>query len=363
MAGKKGIAGAERLARRAQAGGTRGGQDKRADTFDRTGADSLGLWRDTYLESLLARNYSANTVEGRRYALKIFLGWAAERDVTRAAQVTRPMLEAYQRHRWKATRPDGRPMSWSTHHGQLGTLKDFFRWLTRQDVILHNPASELELPRPEYRLPAEALPRAEIERLLAVPAVADPLGVRDRAMLELFYSSGLRRTELCRAGLTEVNLERRTLTVRHGKGKKDRVVPLGERACHWLERYLVEVRPRLSLDQREPAFFLTGYGTAFNPDVVSRQVSAWMKAAGLPKKGSCHLLRHTCALHMLEGGADIRYIQQLLGHASLETTAIYTEISIKQLQEVHARCHPTGRAGPEPAGGLPNAEKTTSSPS
>ena len=339
--GAKGFAAVARLAHRPQA--QRGGQDKRADSFDRTGADALAVWRDTYLATLLARNYAESTVKLRRFALKVFLGWAAEREVTRASQVTRPMLEAYQRWRWKCTRPDGRPLGWSTHHGQLGTVKDFFRWLTRQDVLLHNPASELELPRPEYRLPAEALTRAEIERLLAVPNVADPLGVRDRAMLELFYSSGMRRTELCRAGLTEVNLERRTLTVRRGKGKKDRVVPFGERAGHWLERYLREVRPRLSLDLHEPAFFLTGYGTAFNPDVVTRQVSAWMKSAGLAKKGSCHLLRHTCATHMLEGGADIRYIQQLLGHASLETTAIYTAVSIRQLQEVHARCHPSSR--------------------
>lgn len=345
--GARGFAAVAGLAQRRP--GQRGGQDKQADPFDRSGVDSLAVWRDTYLESLLSRNYSESTVESRRYALKIFLSWAAERDVTRAGQVTRPILEAYQRHRWKCTRPDGRPMSWSTHHGQLGTLKDFFRWLTRQDVLLHNPASELELPRPEYRLPAEALTRAEIERLLAVPNVTDPLGVRDRAMLELFYSSGLRRAELCHVDLTEVNLERRTLTVRRGKGKKDRVVPFGLRACHWLERYLGEVRPRLSLDQREHACFLSSYGTAFSPDVVSRQVTAWIKAAGLTKKGSCHLLRHTCATHMLEGGADIRYIQQLLGHASLETTAIYTEVSIKQLQEVHARCHPGGELETRPA--------------
>ncbi len=350
--GAKGFAAVARLAQRPQA--RRGGQDKQADHFDRTGADALALWRDTYLESLLARNYSERTVESRRFALKVFLNWAAEREVTRAGQVTRPMLEAYQRWRWKCTRPDGRPLGWSTHHGQLGTVKHFFRWLTRQDVLLHNPASELELPRPEYRLPAAALSRAEVERLLGVPNVADPLGVRDRAMLELFYSSGLRRTELCHAGLTEMNLERRTLTVRRGKGKRDRVVPLGERACHWLERYLKEVRPRLSLDPHEPACFLTGYGTAFNPDVLSRQVSAWMKAAGLTRKGSCHLLRHTCATHMLEGGADIRYIQQLLGHESLETTAIYTEVSIRQLQEVHARCHPAGQS--ENAASVPSGK-------
>jgi integrase/recombinase XerD len=173
--------------------------------------------------------------------------------------------------------------------------------------------------------------------------VRDPLGVRDRALLELFYSTGIRRTELCRLDLPDLNPERRTLYVRQGKGKKDRIVPVGARALHWLERYLQEVRPRLSLDTRTQALFLTGYGGAFNPDVVSRMVSRWLKQAGVPRKGGCHTLRHACATHMLECGADIRFIQQLLGHANLDTTAIYTEVSIKQLQEVHARCHPAAK--------------------
>ena len=200
----------------------------------------------------------------------------------------------------------------------------------------------------EERLPTAALTLTQVVALLAVPNVADPLGVRDRAMLELFNSCGLRRAELCRLELTDLNPERRTLTIRRGKGKRDRVVPVGARAVAWVERYLQEVRPRLCLDTRTPALFLTGYGEAFNPDVLSRMVAGWMRAAGL--KGSCHLLRHTCATHMLEGGADIRYIQQLLGHEKLETTAIYTEVTIRQLQEVHARCHPSARpAAPVPA--------------
>jgi len=112
---------------------------------------------------------------------------------------------------------------------------------------------------------------------------------------------------------------------------------------------LKEVRPRLCLDTRTPALFLTGYGDAFNPDVLSRMVSAWLKQAGLKRKGCCHVLRHSCATHMLENGADIRFIQQLLGHEKLDTTAIYTEVSIKQLQEVHARCHPSAKqAAPAP---------------
>jgi integrase/recombinase XerD len=345
MAGPKGIAAVEHLARRARE--KRGGQEKHADSFDRTASDALAWWRDAYLDALRSRNYSEETAETRGFDLKMFLGWAAERDLARAGQVTRPILEAYQRWLWRYEKPNGQRLGWSTQRSKLGTLKDFFRWLTRQDVILHNPASELELPRPEKRLPQQALSLAEIERLLSVPNVADPLGLRDRAILELFYSTGLRRAELCRLEMADVGAERHVVTVRRGKGKKDRVVPVGERALTWIERYVREARPRLSLDTRTQVLFLTGYGEAFNPDVLSRMVTAWIAQAGLGvgsgKKGSCHLLRHTCATHMLEGGADIRYIQQLLGHESLETTAIYTEVSIKQLQEVHARCHPAGR--------------------
>ena len=341
MAGHKGFAAVEKLALRTQA--QRGGNDRRPDHFDRSAPDALALWRDAYLEALGARNYAEGTLEGRRDALKVFLAWAAERDLTRAGQITRPILESYQRWLWRCLKANGQRLGWSTQRNRLGTLKDFFRWVTRQDVILHNPASEVELPRMEKRLPQAVLTLPEVERLLAVLDVTDPLGIRDRTMLEVFYSCGIRRTELCRIDLPDVNTERRTLHVRLGKGKKDRVVPIGARAVHWLEHYLQAVRPRLCLDTRTQALFLTGYGGPFNPDVVSRMVAAWLAKAGLKRKGCCHILRHTCATHMLENGADIRFIQQLLGHEKLDTTAIYTEVSIKQLQEVHARCHPSAR--------------------
>jgi integrase/recombinase XerD len=350
MPAPKGIKAVEWLSRRTKA--QRGGNAPQPDHYDRSAPDALALWRDAYLESLGARNYAPGTLEGRRDALKVFLGWSAERGLSQASQITRPILESFQRWLWRYPTATGQRLGWSTQRARLGTLKDWFRWLTKQNVILHNPASELELPRMEKRLPTAALSLAQVEALLAVPNIADPLGVRDRAMLELFYSTGVRRAELCRLELADLNSERQTLTVRRGKGKKDRVAPVGARAVAWIERYLKEVRPRLCLDTRTPALFLTGYGEAFNPDVLSRMVAAWMKQAGL--KGSCHLLRHTCATHMLEGGADIRYIQQLLGHEKLETTAIYTEVSIRQLQEVHARRHPSSRLQ-EPQNPLPQA--------
>ena len=336
------MAAALKLAQRAK--DRRGGNEKnKLAAFDQGAPDSFGVWQEVYLESLAARNYAAHTIEERRHTFKVFFTWAAERDLTRAGQITRPILENFQRWLWRYTKANGQRLGWSKQRNHLGTLKDFFRWLTRRDVILHNPASELEMPRPEKRLPQEVLTISEVERLLAVPDAGDPLGVRDRAMLELFYSTGMRRFELCRLELSDQNTERRTVHIRLGKCKKDRMVPVGARAIAWLERYLRETRPRLCLDTRTQALFLTGYGEAFNPDVVSRMVNAWLKTAGLKRKGCCHVLRHTCATHMLENGADIRFIQQLLGHEKLDTTAIYTEVSIKQLQEVHARCHPSAR--------------------
>jgi integrase/recombinase XerD len=348
-----GFAAVRRLARRAK--DKRGGNEKQPSTFDRSAPDALALWQEVYLESLGARNYSPKTLDHRRQIFKVFFTWAAERDLTRATQITRPILESYQRWLWRYVKANGQRLGWSTQREHLGALKDFFRWLARQNVIIHNPASEIELPRPEKRLPQEVLTQAQVEKLLSIPDTNDLLGVRDRALLELFYSTGIRRTELCRLDLPDLNTERRTLHVRLGKGRKDRVVPVGERALAWLERYLREVRPRLCLDTRTQALFLTGYGEAFNPDVVSRMVAAWLKRAGGPRQGACHTLRHACATHMLEHGADVRFIQQLLGHESLDTTAIYTEVSIKRLQEVHARCHPSAKLAEEKPASVPGA--------
>ena len=189
----------------------------------------------------------------------------------------------------------------------------------------------------------------EVARLLAVPDVADPLGLRDRRCWRCFTRRACAGRSCAGWNCPDVNPERGTLTVRQGKGRRIA-------SCRWGRapgRGSRAISPRCGRGcawTRASSAFLTGYGEAFNPDVLSRMVSAWMKAAALARKGSCHLLRHTCATHMLEGGADIRYIQQLLGHEKLETTAIYTEVTIRQLIEVHARCHPSGKLETRPDG-------------
>jgi integrase/recombinase XerD len=363
--GKKGFAAAVIMRQRAADGKKYTGPSTKI-AMPQTGDahDSLTSCAQMWFDSLAVRGFTPLTLEARKTNLRLFIEWAVERDVRRAAEVTRPVLEAYQQWLARYEQPrgprKGKHLGWSTQHARIGSLKKWFRWLTRRDVLMHNPASEIELPRQEKRLPAAALTLAEMEKLLAVHDLADPLGVRNRAICEVFYSTGIRRAELARLELTDINTERGTLTVRQGKWRKDRVVPIGARAGAWVDRYLFEVRPRLLLDAREQAVFLTGYGGPFTPDALSENVSVWLRAAGLGGRGSCHLLRHTCATHMLEGGADIRYIQQLLGHENLDTTAIYTDVTITQLIEVHARCHPAGHL--DAADGTAAAAENPASP-
>lgn len=325
---------------RARSREKRGGSAAPAEDFVR-GENSLATHVDAYLDHMRMLNRTPKAVRSQWNALKYFLRWAHERDLTGPDQVRFAVLESYQRFLWRYRKANGKPLSVSSQRGRLGAVKTFFSWLCREHVLDANPAADIELPRAEKRLPGEALSTREIEAVLALPDITDPLGIRDRAILELFYSTGLRRVELARAHLAELNREKRILWVRQGKGRKDRVVPVGMRALAWVEKYIDDVRPLLLVDPAEPALFLTGYGQGFNEDVLGRKVREYILAADPERtSGGCHLLRHTCATHMLEGGADIRFIQQLLGHEKLETTAIYTHVSIEQLKSVHARTHP-----------------------
>jgi integrase/recombinase XerD len=301
-----------------------------------------------YLEHLEVRNYSLSTMKGTRQKVRNFITWAGERELTDPKEITMAVLESYQREIHRHRKANGKPLTANTQRGYITLIKLFFGWMTKRRIIAANPASELDLPRPEKRLHEEALAIGEIDAVLNIPDVTDPLGLRNRTMLEVFYSTGVRRSELVSLESTDINHERGTLRVRQGKGKKDRVVPIGQSALQWVARYLDEARPRLAIGS-SAILFLTSYGEAFHPDTLSQLVTSLLKKANIGRPGSCHLIRHTCATHMLEGGADIRYIQQLLGHENLDTTAIYTETSITQLKEIHAKTHPAEkrRALPE----------------
>jgi RHS repeat-associated protein len=180
-------------------------------------------------------------------------------------------------------------------------------------------------------------------RLLAMPNPADPFGLRDRTMLELFYATGIRRSEMSHLDHGDYEPATRTLVVRQGKGGKSRMLPVGERASAWMERYLSECRPLFDHLPNETALFLSGYGTRITPAYLGNWIKKLLKSCDIDKPGSCHLWRHTCATDMHRGGADIRYVQAMLGHERMETTQIYTHVHIEALREIHARCHPHGR--------------------
>ncbi|PIY22734.1 MAG: hypothetical protein COZ11_11510, partial [Deltaproteobacteria bacterium CG_4_10_14_3_um_filter_51_14] len=180
----------------------------------------------------------------------------------------------------------------------------------------------------------------EMEKVFQQFNITDSLGLRDRAIFEVFYSSGIRRVELSKLKILDVDAERGVLFLKETKGWKDRTVPIGERALAWLEKYLREVRPSLVVPPDDGTLFLSKDGHPLTPDALTDMGAAYITAANIGKQGACHIFRHTMATLMLEGGADIRYIQQMLGHESLNTTEIYTRVSIRGLQEVFKKTHP-----------------------
>jgi len=312
------------------------------------GSPPGSLWEhaDRHLESLRVRHFSEQTVELAWKCLRYFLEWCDARGVERPEDVTRAVLERYRRSIYYYRKDDGEPLSIQSQIYRLSRVRLFFKWLTREEVLELNPASELDLPRVPRSLPREILTTEEVERVLAIPDLDTPLSLRDRALIEVLYATGLRRLELRNLEVRDLDLARGRLLVRSGKGKKDRVVPLGERAQVWLERYLETGRPRLLVGRDDGAVFLSSLGRRFkDASTISTMIRKHMDRAGIEKPGSCHLFRHTMATLMLEGGADTRFVQQMLGHESLQTTQIYTHVSIRKLQEVHRRTHPGARWG------------------
>jgi integrase/recombinase XerD len=311
-------------------------------TRERDAAELSGLYPYLvrFLEWSASRGYTRQTTASRADHLKRFIRWCAERSIERPQDVTRPILERYRRYLYHYRKEGGEPLSFATQQQRLLPLRVFFKYLARENLILANPASELELPRAHRRLPAHLLSREDIDQVIAQTVVHGVFGIRDRAILETLYSTGIRRSELVTLKLYELDLKNGSLLVRAGKGDKDRYVPLGMRAIGALRTYLEELRPQLVIEPDEGYVFLHEFGEPFEKNRLSDLVKRYLRAAGIDKIGSCHLFRHAMATHMLENGADIRFIQAILGHAQLTTTEIYTHVTIAKLKEVHALTHP-----------------------
>ena len=294
------------------------------------------------LEQLEVHGFSPRTIGSYRSHLGFFLAWLdRETDVDEVTAVTPEVLHGYQTWLYGYTDEEGRGLAIATQAARLSVVRAFFRWLVKTDVLLYDPAGGLELPKRKGILPRSVLTKSEVERMLAAPDTTTTLGLRDRAMLEVLYSTGIRNAELRALTIYDLDLDRGLVRINEGKNAKDRVVPLGEVACRWLREYLDEARPKLlARDAGEQTVFLSKNGRPLLPLGVIDRIRRLARAAGIERPVTPHSMRHTFATHMLRGRADIRHIQAMLGHASVATTQIYTRVEVTDLKTVHRRCHP-----------------------
>ncbi|MFQ3870575.1 tyrosine-type recombinase/integrase [Leptospira kirschneri] len=295
-----------------------------------------------YLQSQERMGRSVNTLKCKRMALKVYNNWSEERGLTNPEEITVKEIEGYQRYLSKyKNQVTKERICVKTSNSWLHILREFYMYLEKKERITKNPCLDMRLPKEGRRLPRNVLGVKEVERILSVPDLGTPLGIRNRAILELFYSTGMRSGELSRLKVSEVDFSAGTIQILESKGRTDRLIPVSERALLWMSKYLEEVRLVYERDREVENVFLSSCGKQILPNSLGRMVTHMRKQAGVEKKGSTHMFRHTTATLMLENGADIRHVQEMLGHKSLGTTQIYTHVAIQKLQEVYERTHPS----------------------
>jgi integrase/recombinase XerD len=300
------------------------------------GAADFAALLGHFVEELRVRRYSVSSIEKARAELPRLIHHLEENGVRDARAVSEGHLAAYARHLERLTTRRGTLLSASSRASAINTMRRFFAFLARRGHLLHDPAQAIPLPR-RARLPRGILSERQARRLVAAPFPGSVIGKRDRAILETLYGNGIRLGEAVRADVSDLDLREGVLLVRSGKGKKDRVVPVEGRAAIALGTYLTEARPELA-KRVEAALFLSRDGARLSKVGLQAVVKRHGQAIGI--HASPHTLRHTCATHLLRGGADIRHVQELLGHRSLQTTALYTRVAIEDLRQVLARAHP-----------------------
>jgi len=293
----------------------------------------LALYRDDVL-----LRFEPKSVEDYLTHLKAFLAWLLEKGIE-LGEVRTEDIQLHQNDVLAQKKKDGKPYSMGHHENRLIAIKSFFRFLYQRGYLLHDPASTLSFHRRENRIPRVILTPREARKVIEAAKEETPCELRDRAILETLYATGIRVSELSKLTPFDVDLEEKTLRVLLGKGRKDRKVPLTDSAAEAIELYLESGRPKL-LAREAPYLFLADKGGRLHRAVLSRIVQRYARKAKVKKHVTCHVFRHSVATHLLRGGADIRHIQKLLGHGSLHSTQRYTRVEISDLKKAIARAHP-----------------------
>jgi integrase/recombinase XerD len=303
-----------------------------ASSDERVAASTAAI--DLFLDAIwLEDGLAAHTLAAYRRDLTLYASWLAASEGRVLDDTREANLFAYMAARHATTRA-------TTANRRLTVFKRYFRWALRERRIAADPTLKLLTARQPLRVP-KTLSEAQVEALLAAPDVGQPLGLRDRAMLELMYASGLRVSELVTLKTVQVALAEGVLRVT-GKGSKERLVPFGEEAHAWLRRYLAEARAAILGAQASDALFVTARGGPMTRQMFWQLVKKYARAADVTAPLSPHTLRHAFATHLLNHGADLRAVQMLLGHADIGTTTIYTHVARERLRQLHAQHHPRG---------------------
>jgi len=301
--------------------------------------DELEQLHKDFVEELKRHRYSASYLAHAQNRLTLFFRYLREEGLDDIRSVTPEHMVSFVSYLKRCKTRRGTTLAPFTQSSHVTVVRRFFAFLDKRSVILNNPAAGIRFPRPR-RLPRAVLSQAHVERLLEAPSSTTAIGVRDRALLEMFYGTAVRLQECVRLNVPDVDLTAGEVWVRNGKGRKDRLLPVPRRSLNALERYFSEVRPFFLHDPKQEAFFITLAGRRLSRSVVRALLRTYQKTAGLTHPLHPHALRHACATHLLEGGADIRHIQQLLGHRDLQTTALYTKVQVGDLRDVLERNHP-----------------------
>ncbi|MBU1043709.1 MAG: tyrosine-type recombinase/integrase [Candidatus Omnitrophica bacterium] len=301
------------------------------------------LKQEEFLQALATRGFKQSTIQCIEIYLNQFYLWLCENRKEQINQVSRITIQAYQKYLCcEYLKKNGQKLCQLTILAKLSTLRKYFRYLVKQKEVLLDPTINIELPRSRDYLPKDILTMQEAENLLDLPDKTI-LGIRDKAILELLYSSAIRRKELCDLELYDINLKDKTIHIRTPKNRRDRIVPIGNKAKEAIERYLLTSRVLLTKNTKEKAVFLTFTGKRIRKETLNYMVKKYSKQMKINKKITPHCLRHSCATHLLQNGSNLVIIQKILGHSRISTTEIYTRIVPEDLKLAINKYHPRWR--------------------
>ncbi|MDC0601880.1 tyrosine-type recombinase/integrase [Aliiglaciecola sp.] len=296
-----------------------------------------------YEKHCLAEGQSPRTVKTKLSNLKMFVKWCIANNIDEIREVTKSIVEQYKADLAETVNPrNNQPLRKNTKRRRVTDVRTFFKELTYLDYFEVNPLENLRLPKPQRTLPTAFLTFEDIEQVFQATVPYGDTGKRDRAILETFYSTGARRMEVANLDVMDVNFKQKQIFVT-GKGDKERFIPIADRACDWIKHYVNHVRPKLVDKKSGFTLFLDNRGMKYRETQMSDLAKKYILKAGFDVNAACNVFRHSAATHMLENGADIREIQQYLGHSDLSTTQVYTHVTNVQLKKTYQKSHPAAR--------------------